>query len=338
MSLRPSTPTPATPAPTTSAPRTTTAFRSRTIDDGSSVILEPIESPAPTSFVSKMLARSAANGSTTAGAILTSLQNSTNPQIAALAGGLGTPAPAPFTPPPPAPAPATFTPPPPAPTLPPVSAVPPAPIPNASGAGATNGIPPWMTLLSQMPQFGGMGSNAMGGGMIGMGSTSPLQGQPFQNPFSNINFAALMPLMSSFAGRGLSPGQGMNGAGGVGTGVGAGGARVGGGQAPALQGQQGLAQLLQSLAGQNATRFTNTFGGMGQGFPFAPFLQGGANFGQFSGFNPAMMGLRSGMSGGGFGMTGSDPRANDMRQLLLQQLMGGGGMMGGGVGGGLDVG
>lgn len=225
------------------------------------------------------------------------------------------------------------------------------PIPNASGAGAITGVPPWMTLLSQIPGFGDGGFNSLFGNMAE--PQTPLQqtqlpGQDFnqgRNPFDNmpsfgpVQFRNLLSLASSLQGGRGSIGQGPAGMGGQGGGADAGGARVAARNAPALQ-EGGLAQLLQSLVGGNATRFANTFGGAQQ-FPFSPFLRGGSGFGSgnpFAGFNP-FGGMGGGMQpgGGGMGMGGglplgsSDPRANDMRKLLLQNLFGGGGMGNGGL-------
>lgn len=240
MSLRPSLPASMTQTPTAPAPRTSTSFRSRTIDDGSSVVFEPIQTVQQPSFVEKNLARLAAAGSTTATQMLSSFQQLVNPAAASPA---PVAPPAPVVPPPPA----AFTPPPPAPMLPPVAAapmLPPLPTQNmtpaapalptlpatgslpapAQGAGqgpSGNGIPPWLALLQQMPQFG----NAPTAGPMAMP-----QGLPFmpQSPFGQFG----------------------------------------------------------------------SFGGMGNG---------------------ATPPRRNPLS-----LTGADPRANDMRQALLNQLMGGG--------------
>lgn len=216
-----------------------------------------------------------------------------------------------------------------------------SPLANASGAGAQTGVPAWQTLLSQMPGFGGPGG--MGGGLFG-GGMGQGQGQgqglgQIQNAlanfmrFANPNMGSPMSQASSLRlGQG---GQGLGGPGGPGAGAQMAGGRA---QAPVLgqgRGTDMLQQLMQQLQGGNQTRFQNAFRGA-NAFPFAQLLSGGSGFS--SGFNP-MAAMRSstgmglgGMGGGGFGGGQLDPRAMDMRKLLMGSLFGNGG-----GGGGLDV-
>lgn len=224
------------------------------------------------------------------------------------------------------PAPETFTPPPPTPALPALpTAGPPTATPAPTGAPSMPDIPPWVSLLTSLPQFGGAGGNNLASLFSG-GMPPGLSGLPSQAQGPGFN-----PLEQQG-----KPVAGVGGMGNPGLGASATTGRASAPSNPALQGG-GLSDLLQMIFG-TGSRFGNTFGGASQ-FPFAPFLRGGGGFGS-AGFNPMMrsdMQPGGGMGmGGGLGMTGQDPRANDMRRLLLQQMMQGGGMLGGG-GGGLDV-
>lgn len=197
--------------------------------------------------------------------------------------------------------------------------------PNAPGPMAQapfGGLPPWIMMLLQNPQFGmgGLG----GGGLFGGGPRVGGGGAP-GGGFGAVNPAQMISQLL-----GGAPG---NPSGMAGAAAGAQG-RVPGGSVPALSDMGNFGGLQSLLAQFQGSPFMGRFGSMsgaGNPFPFSPFLRGGGGFGSgnpFAGAGPNA----SLMAGSQL----QQPQEMDMRRLLLERLMGGGGAPSGG--GGLNVG